>query len=285
MHLRQSAKRLARRASHFLYFRNLAFERHVTFLGGGKIYFDPDDVRGGWFRKNAGLTQPGVTGLWRSANRLLKPELILDIGANYGEVALSATYSQPCTIVLFEANPNLAGLLRRSIAAHPNRANIRLEECAASDRAGTLTFHINCKNSGRSSARSVSGADWQEIAVPSKSVESCLGGTNFKSVLFKIDVEGFEGYVLRGMHHLLRSGASFVGIIEFSRHHLDAARFGADDFVRYAREFGALAYLDRHNALHRISDSKALPDHTDLVLASSDDFLDRISVSRWVRAR
>jgi len=281
-------KRFIRRILAFLVFRSYARPDRIVFLGRGPVYFDPEDHRSQWLRRSAGLTQAGITALWRAAEQALRPELVIDVGANYGEVSLSHKYATADLILLFEPSPRLAPYLRKSISEHVNAKKIRFHNHALSDVNGIVDFSLDKRNSGSSSIRRIVSPDVETIAVETKTLESCLPKTDDfidSSILFKIDVEGYEGSVLKGMRSCLHKARSYIGIIEFDKAFLDNSGFTAQETLDTIKELGAVYQLDRENRLVPVQTLKDIAEHTDLVMFSDDALRGRVRISRMVRTR
>jgi hypothetical protein len=121
-------------------------------LGSGKLYVNRADNRGKAILENNGVMQSQVSALWLSLVKLMSPTIVLDIGANHGEVSLSARYSQKARIMLFEPNPSLTPFLEQSISSHINRSQISLLTRLVSDSISEQPFYVDRKWSGTSSA-------------------------------------------------------------------------------------------------------------------------------------
>ena len=132
--------------------------------------------------------------------------LVLDVGANTGLFSLTAVAACPdCQVVAFEPLNRIAALCRENASLNPNAA-IDVVEAAVGDEAGTVIIH-DPGGSQPSSASLVSGfidGPTQPVEVPIVTVDQIVDErTQTHSgavvVLMKIDVEGFEAAVFRGM--------------------------------------------------------------------------------------
>lgn len=281
-----SSRRLARRAAHFLYFKNIRLRNKIVYLLNGSVYFNPDDDRSKWLIRTTGLTQAGIMGCWRSSVKALSPDFAIDIGANYGEISLSARYPKHCKVFLFEANPKVIKYLQRSVKAHVNKDQIFVKNIAVSNQPGQIEFNVDPINSGSSSVKSFPGSHREPIIVEANSLDNLLGEYAIgKNILFKIDTEGWEGNVLHSMIKTMKSCKNFVGIVEFNRENLERSGFGANKFTDLVTELGEVRYLDKKNRLHALSDHETLPNHTDLILFSSNDIAQKLAISKWIRTR
>jgi FkbM family methyltransferase len=133
-------------------------------------------------------------------------------------------YLPEATLLGVEANPALRRWLQKSYDDHPNKSQIQLAFALASDQAGPpKTFYVDPKSSGRSSAvlREDTAANQEVCEVPTITVDSYFeqipdADLAKRNAVFKVDVEGYEVYVLRGMKRLLAGCQSLVGILEFN---------------------------------------------------------------------
>jgi FkbM family methyltransferase len=198
---------------------------------GRTIHVDPADPRGWEIVRGLGRGhQPALIDLWRRALIELAPDLVVDVGANYGELLLNGDYGS-ATVLAFEPNPTVAGLLRRSVAAHPDRAAITIHEAVASAAdGGTAILRIDPAWSGSASVAldgsGRAGDALVEVEVPVRSLDAATAEVPGGRVLLKVDAEGWESAVLAGATELLARPGPFVGVVEFDPDHL--RRAGAD---------------------------------------------------------
>jgi len=214
------------------------------------MYVNPRENRGRAILKCRAAGQPLIKTVWRNANRLLQPNAAIDVGLNYGEIALCAEYAPTTRIVGIEANPELEPFLRRSLAAHPNARQFELFIALASDRAqADASFFIDRAWSGRSSVL-LDGKQpgIEECRVPSVCLDELFADGDLRddALLFKIDVEGFEPIVLRGMKRLLSECPRWVGIIEFNSDLLERLNVKAEEFLEQLLAQAKIVSLDKH---------------------------------------
>ncbi len=187
--------------------RNRSWKRRLpAALGGRPIVVSPD--------AQLGLLKPGAAAfdadLLRVARERIRPgSEVWDVGANVGVFTLAAAVAaRPGRVLAIEADPWLAGLIRRS-AAEPANGDLAIDVLAAAiaDHDGTSTFLI--AERGRSSnslelagGRSQMGGVRSRLLVPTLCLDTLLAGRPAPQFV-KIDVEGAELAVLAGAHHLL----------------------------------------------------------------------------------
>jgi len=135
--------------------------------------------------------------------------LVLDIGANIGIFTLLACLSGPqVRVISFEPSPEVFSRLRGNVEANGWSDRCELRNEAASDRQGSAAFDAgrvrNSSRAGISTMRVIPGSPEGEnlIEVRVNTVDAACAGKG-KVGLAKIDVEGHEDAVLRGMAGVL----------------------------------------------------------------------------------
>lgn len=219
----------------------------VYFFGRGRMHVDPDDKRGRKVLLCNGVTRLRNSWLWRAAANKMDPDLALDIGANYGEIASSSAYPRDCDVVLVEANGALVPLLEKTKASRNDRANWHIVSCGASDHDGKMKFVV-AHHTGESRLASDDEANAGECVdvVRLDGLPQC---TNKKRILFKIDVEGEEVRALNGLQSVLKNADSYLGIIELSSENLQRSGFAPHDLWNRVRELGQVALFDDEERL------------------------------------
>jgi FkbM family methyltransferase len=141
--------------------------------------------------------------------------ILLDIGANVGLVSLLLA-DKIQHAILFEPNPVAAARARENLAL--NHLGFELHELALSDQAGA----VELENAGGvdSCNRTVVGftTSVPTISVPRTTLDSFLAerGTLPAPIsAVKIDVEGHENYVLRGMLGFLEAHRPRLVMFEY----------------------------------------------------------------------
>lgn len=185
------------------------------------LFANPFESRGFALLKNKGRGQPYIKKFWRIAVSLFNPQLVLDIGANYGEIFLDTHYPNSIKkIVAFEANPLLSKYLLSSKNAHPLSQKIELVNgLVAKQNKENVTFFIDKFSSGRSTAlKNNFVKSVKMVSVNSYRLDDYLKDDMLlcESLVFKIDVEGFEPFVLDGMTGILNSKSNLIGCLEFN---------------------------------------------------------------------
>lgn len=216
--------------------------RTVRFAGNFRMRVSPVDENGRRVYVNGYQPRERLT---RHFVRILRPgDCVIDVGANVGYYTIvAAKLVGPAGCVhAFEAAPRTCAALATNATLNP-AANIHAHGQAVTDRCGaTRLFAATPDRTGYSSIRNLGEQTEDVVTVPTISIDSMLAELP-TTRLVKIDVEGAELLVLRGMR----------GLIERDRPYLI---FEIDD--GFLRELGASApevcefLVDRDYQLHRI---------------------------------
>lgn len=190
---------------------------------------------------------------WRECNAHLKPDLVVDVGLNYGECLFGTNYAPHTQLWGFEANPRLMPYLEQSCRNHPNGARMTLTNCLVSDApAENIPFLVNPKWSGQSSAVREINANPEalEFKLPARPIDAVIpaAAVNGKTLLFKMDIEGYESRAMAGFVRTLDSVARAVGFIEFTPQFMKWAGVVPEEFF---------AWLQERFAIHCFADVRA----------------------------
>ncbi|WP_156679664.1 FkbM family methyltransferase [Sphingomonas profundi] len=195
----------------------LGAERAISLLAtGDRIYVDPRDTGCGINLLSEGRYEEDEMRWFR---RFLKPGTrMLDIGANYGIYAITAApYIRPGgRIIAFEPNPHIHGLLSSSIYLNGLIDVIEPRRVGVSDTNGELRFEINANSPGGARVllpHEEPRSDHVLTAVPVVRLDDQLGPDAIVD-LVKIDVEGHEENVLRGMQGVIARSPDIKIFIE-----------------------------------------------------------------------
>jgi FkbM family methyltransferase len=140
---------------------------------------------------------------------------VIDIGAHKGQysVLMSARSGPTGEVIAFEPDPLAAVGFKENFALNPTLKAPTLVDAACSDVNGTIAFYTQGGNSQSSFAESAlpSGRQTEQIIVKTIRLDDWWEGNREGAPSFiKIDTEGAEINVLRGMPRLLQSSASIV---------------------------------------------------------------------------
>jgi FkbM family methyltransferase len=173
---------------------------------------------------------------------LTERSVVLDIGANFGlYTALAASIvKKHGRLFAFEGNPRVFESLQRTIVANnvyfnPNVVAANLLVSGKSGR-GVLHYSANMPSGGTMSEVALLGGMQRQVEVATTTIDDFLPADLLVD-LVKIDVEGHEPLVLRGMERTIARSPGIRIIIEFADSML-AQSANPGDFVDYIRGLG-----------------------------------------------
>jgi FkbM family methyltransferase len=160
---------------------------------------------------------------------------IVDVGANIGLYTCIAAGRAPSDgkVIAFEPVPANLRYLKRNLEENDLTAQVVVEEQAVGQGSGEIQIYLADGSIGTHSpsAMNVIGST-TSITVPEVSLDDYarqkLGGRSID--LLKVDVEGYEGAVLRGARKTLQQDKPTL-LIEFVPEHLANCNFSADEFL------------------------------------------------------
>ncbi|XQY90021.1 FkbM family methyltransferase [Metabacillus sp. HB246100] len=217
------------------------------------LYIDSAENRGRALLLKNGETQSRLIKFWKKSVLTFNPTIVLDIGVNYGECMFSTNYKSETIILGFEANKQLIPYIERSRSEHKNKKQMKIIHALASDRDDhKQDFFVNRMWSGTSSAiRAKNNKLMEKHSINSIRVDSIFEGKELSKerVLFKVDVEGFEAFVLNGMTDLIDKSKDCLGFIEFDSHYI---RKSGSDLLTF------LTFLDHHFDIYYYANNEQL---------------------------
>ncbi len=172
-------------------------------------------------------------------------DTFIDIGANIGNHVLHAAARVGSTgrVIAFEPQPACCQRLRENVEVN-GLTNVELHEMALSDEPGELTLKVL----GGGTIMATFAADpevdtWvrQEIVVPVGVGDEQIPETLAGRVVVKIDVEGFELFVARGLVETIARHRPFI-LIEFEPRYFERAGVKQQDVLDFFQQRGYRAY-------------------------------------------
>lgn len=155
---------------------------------------------------------------------LLEPGgCFVDVGANIGAYSLVASEASRGRVIAFEPHPDTCATLRRNVARNARR-NVEVV-CAAVGRINGQVAITDTPGSSITHIVSRAGtAGPDTICVPMLRLDTLLGERQLHPTAIKIDVEGFEADVIRGLGTRIHDAAVIqVEINEFGARRADGA--------------------------------------------------------------
>jgi FkbM family methyltransferase len=168
---------------------------------------------------------------------LTQQSVVLDIGANYGlyTVLAASIVRNFGRLYAFEGNPQVFKSLQRTIIANQlfHNTNITAVNLLVSDKKGRGVLHYAIEQLG---GGRMSGVGQACVEVDMTTIDDFLPD-DLAVDLVKIDVEGHEPAVIRGMAQTIARSPKIRIIIEFVDTLL-ADSIKPDDFIDYIRGLG-----------------------------------------------
>ncbi len=172
-----------------------------------------DLIRVSWRLYTLGETYEPV--MWTQLMGSLRPgSVFVDVGACLGLYAVAA--ARRCgpqgRVFAFEPEPSLYELLVENLSVNRLDRAVHALAFAVGDQDGNVAFRA-----GRGAeSQVVPAADATDRAVPCVKLDSVLDGTNVD--IMKIDVEGYEDFVLTGAQTLLSDDARAPSVVFIEVH-------------------------------------------------------------------
>jgi FkbM family methyltransferase len=216
----------------------------VTFLENGiRILVDTRSIDIGIHLLTLGRWETPYTALF---TRLLAPgQTVLDLGANHGVYALLAAQAvgPAGRVHAFEPNPRLAHLVDLSLRLNGFGGWAEVHAVGASDAAGTarLVF-LDAFSGGGAVASGPDAAHHPGVDCRLVVLDEMFADPAFRPDVVKMDVEGYEGRVLRGMRGMIARAPDLRIMMEFAPEMMVRAGVPAAEVVALLRGFDLNAW-------------------------------------------
>lgn len=178
---------------------------------------------------------------------LRRDDLFADVGANIGSYTVLASGVCRARSVAFEPDPDTFKALLRNVSLNGLGELVACRECALGSERGTAEFTVGLDTVNHVSQGS--GSPTRRVIL--NTLDHSIRGK--APDLVKLDVEGFEGEVLRGAARILEDTQVKAIIIEDRAPHvlevLQGAGFTERDYDPFARKLLREPSPHRHNAL------------------------------------
>jgi FkbM family methyltransferase len=184
-------------------------------VDGRDISLAPHIIRGSMWEDH-------MTALF---SRLLEPGMtFVDVGANFGWFTLLAAskVGSEGKVFAIEANPETFDLLTSNVELNGFSGRVTSLRKAAWHERAELDFHVMRKHKGSASLRGEVRAsarafhdDTETLRVEAMTVDDMIGDDTFAHIV-KVDAEGAEPNVLRGMQRLIGRNKDLCVSVEFA---------------------------------------------------------------------
>lgn len=184
-----------------------------------------------------GVWEPFESGL--VLERLRPGAVFLDLGANIGYYTVLASQAVGAAgeVIAFEPEPGNFELLRRNVELN-GVANATLVEAAAGDRTGWTELYLSEANQGDHRLYRNDGRE-KCVRVAMHALDEWFARRNPHVDLVKMDTQGFEAGIVRGMRRLIEANAAHLHVIlEFWPFGLEGAGSSAAALVDLLEPLG-----------------------------------------------
>ncbi len=204
-----------------------------------KITFKTEDVLGRHLYKY-GICEPSNTKCFLENIPLKENDVIIDVGANIGWFSLIFSRYGPANMKVFSFEPDPLNyqLLKRNVEQNDAKQVICHAEALSNKIGDEILYLYPSKNRGRHSLLPIN--EGQQVKVATTTLDAFLPAQNieYSQVKFvKIDVEGYEYFVLQGSQQLLEH-VPFVHT-EYSPSYMEKGGVAFSDFLNtlYQRSY------------------------------------------------
>jgi FkbM family methyltransferase len=190
------------------------------------------------------FTPHGPDGFWEAwittwmSRQFDNHDIFVDVGANVGYYTLMAA-KHGAEVLSFEPIPEVFQILSDNLTVNNAFSNTIAQNLAVSDKLGTAHLEIPAGHTGAAFLSD------EGIEVKTTTLDHYMAFFDDKRVLIKVDVEGAEPQVWRGMQQVLKR-ASVTMILEW-----DVARWGLEGSTEFAEELFTLPYVGWVDAMGR----------------------------------
>jgi FkbM family methyltransferase len=163
-------------------------------------------------------------------------DTVVDIGANIGyyTILASKTVGAAGKVYAFEPDPDNFKLLQKNVLEN-KCTNVIIEPKAVSDKNGTIKLFVSKSNAG--DHRSYDNGDKRiPIDVAAVSLDTYFKGTRINVI--KMDVQGYEPYVLDGAAKLISGQKSLILFAEVYPTAIEKAKRSPEKYVKTLQRLG-----------------------------------------------
>jgi FkbM family methyltransferase len=172
---------------------------------------------------------------------LVRPgDVFFDVGANIGFYSVIASRLVGCAgaVHAFEPIRSIYDQLLRNLSLNC-ADNVRANHIAVAERCDELDLFVNRESALTSLGRTARGQVVSVERVSSISLDEYADQHEVASLNFlKIDVEGFEGHVLRGGNRLIERSNELTVLCELAEKNFKPLNLSVDDVIAWVREHG-----------------------------------------------
>jgi FkbM family methyltransferase len=233
-----------------------------------EMYLDVEDIRSVPFSVIAdGKYEPLQSDL--ILGLAAQSKYFLDIGANVGYYSISAAKINPqLKIKSFEPNPMIVEKFKRNIDLNQLSSQIEIFECGLGSENSDLTqmFIPQFTGSGGGSLKNLHPEEGKPdtLSIKVRILDELLNMDSATVDLMKIDVEGFEKYVLEGGMGTIRNYLPTI-VIELLRKWMLPFNTSPQDVLQSLKLFGYRCYAIQKLKLLEIDEIDDMTEATNFI--------------------
>ena len=198
------------------FFRHIPAVAEVELFPGIRVEMDfSDATQKATYWQGARFEYPATR---RLAGWAREGTVFFDIGANYGFFSYwMLSHSPFVTVYAFDPLSRNMAIMARTRERNKLESRFMFTECALGDETAKMTLRTSDQDSGHSSLGCHPGLKGRAYEVDVLTFDGWMAREGLQlpanaSWIAKIDVEGFECHVLKGMKHALQAHA-FAGLM------------------------------------------------------------------------
>ena len=215
----------------------------ISQVDGFIMAFPAEEWRLATYAILIGQPEPGLYSVMKAT--IGEGMVVIDVGANVGTYTLLALreIGSRGMVVSYEPTPRAFDILKNNVQVNAflESGRIDLRRKAVSDGTRTKdTFFVSKKCIGHSSLYAddkLSSNEVEAIEIETVSLDDDIGKRGRVDVV-KIDAEGAEPAILRGMRQIINNNPGITIIIEFAPQHLARANVNPHSYLTEIRDQG-----------------------------------------------
>jgi FkbM family methyltransferase len=204
-------------------------KQNTALVFGKRMYLDEHD---GLELSLNGMYEPMETETIRKIVK--RGDSVLDVGAHIGyySLILSDLVGKEGRVFAFEPDSKNFALLKKNVEIN-DLQNVTIVNKAVSDKSGSLLLY---NGGGNSQNPTVGNNGGESTKVPCVSIDSYFDEDHRKIDFVKMDIEGSELFVLKGMEQLLQKNPHIKLIVEFYPLGLSSAGVNPKTLLGYLKD-------------------------------------------------
>jgi FkbM family methyltransferase len=189
--------------------------------------------------------EPGVSAILRQC--ATGKSYVVDVGANIGlhSITMANAMRAEGKILALEPTPGTFDALRASLTLNLLLTRIDARQMAAGEHSGDMVLHCHpCAL--WNSLFPYPDIETQQVSVPVAPLDALVPAGTLVD-LVKIDAEGAEFAILRGMRRILAEARDISVVLEFSATHFERVGASPAELIEFMAGFGLVPQLiDEH---------------------------------------